>query len=454
VGSPITLSGFNSIDFNLILTSIMTQESQPLVALQSRQSALETRLKSLSTLTTRIGALQDAVEDLSSSSDLTSYSATSSDTSAVAVSSGSAAIPGRYEIVVNELARAQVTASASSAPDPDTTVVASGGTITISGVTVNIGGPVTLRQLADAINASAEPPARATVVQTAPGQYKLVLTAKDAGQANAFTITKGLTGGTGVSFTDTDLDGVSGDSAADNAVQALDASVLVNNIPVTSTTNTLESTIPGVTVTLLKKDPASTVVVDVAADPNRLKDKIKTFISAYNDFLKFANDQRAAAGRGEGGSIGRDVVLAQLRNTLRGALTSAFGANGSAGYLSQAGIEFTETGTLKLNEAVFDDAADNGVDLEALFVGTDANPGAFKSVGTMLDSYTQANGLLSGARQQLTSQVTRLTEQIADMQDRLAIRRASLQREFIAADQAMSRLKAQSGSLGAIGSSL
>jgi flagellar hook-associated protein 2 len=103
---------------------------------------------------------------------------------------------------------------------------------------------------------------------------------------------------------------------------------------------------------------------------------------------------------------------------------------------------------------VFDDAADNGVDLEALFVGTDANPGAFKSVGTMLDSYTQANGLLSGARQQLTSQVTRLTEQIADMQDRLAIRRASLQREFIAADQAMSRLKAQSGSLGAIGSSL
>ena len=43
MGSPITLSGFNSIDFNLILTSIMTQESQPLTALQSRQSALKSR---------------------------------------------------------------------------------------------------------------------------------------------------------------------------------------------------------------------------------------------------------------------------------------------------------------------------------------------------------------------------------------------------------------------------
>ena len=51
------------------------------------------------------------------------------------------------------------------------------------------------------------------------------------GAANAFTITNALTGGTGVTFTDTDHDGMSGDSAADNAVEATDASLLVNNIP-------------------------------------------------------------------------------------------------------------------------------------------------------------------------------------------------------------------------------
>ena len=40
MGSPITFSGFNSIDFGMVLTAIMTQESQPLVALQARQSAV------------------------------------------------------------------------------------------------------------------------------------------------------------------------------------------------------------------------------------------------------------------------------------------------------------------------------------------------------------------------------------------------------------------------------
>ena len=40
------------------------------------------------------------------------------------------------------------------------------------------------------------------------------------------------------------------------------------------------------------------------------------------------------------------------------------------------------------------------------------------------------------------------------MQERLALRRAALQREFIAADQAMSLLKSQSSSLAQFGMQL
>ncbi len=40
------------------------------------------------------------------------------------------------------------------------------------------------------------------------------------------------------------------------------------------------------------------------------------------------------------------------------------------------------------------------------------------------------------------------------MQARLAVRRAALQREFIAADEAMSRLQGQSGSLASFGQNL
>ena len=72
---------------------------------------------------------------------------------------------------------------------------------------------MSVRQLADAINAQANSPVNASVVQAAPGQYRLVLTGRNSGTANAFTVTSTLTGGTGLTFTDTDTDGTYGDSA-------------------------------------------------------------------------------------------------------------------------------------------------------------------------------------------------------------------------------------------------
>jgi flagellar hook-associated protein 2 len=455
VGSPITLSGFNSIDFNQILSAIMTQESQPLQALQSRQSVLQSRANVFGQLATRASGLQQAAARLSTADDINGYAATSNDTSAVAVAASSSAMPGRYEIVVNELAKAQVTASTTTAPDADTTVVASGGTLTINGVTVTLSGAVTLRGLADAINATSNPPARASVVQSGPGAYRLVLSAKDTGVTNAFTITNNLTGGTGVAFGDADSDGVSGDSAADNAVQALDAALTVNNIPVTSSTNTIADAVPGVTLSLFKKDPAATVVVDVALDASRLKDRVKAFITQYNDLVKFATDQTAAAARGDQTSIGRDPLLRQLRDQLRHAFPTDYATGGELSTLAQAGISLTRTGQLELDEAAFAEATKDGMaDLEALFVGGGGVTGVFASLDPLLDTYTQSDGLLPGARKQLTDQATRLTEQIASMQDRLALRRAALQREFIAADQAMSQLKGQSGALASFGSQL
>jgi flagellar hook-associated protein 2 len=441
VGSPVTLSGFNSIDFNLILSSIMTQESQPLTALQSRQSALNSRASTFDQLTSRVATLQQAAAKLTGES-LAGFAATSNDATAIAAAAGPAAMPGRYDVVVSALARAQVTASTTTAPDADTTVVASGGTITIGGVTVTLSGAATLRQLADAINQASDPPARATVVQTGPSSYRLVLTARDTGVANAFTVTNGLTGGTGISF-------------GANAVEAADAAFTVNNIPVTSAGNVVESAIPGVTLTLFREDPAKSVAIDVTADNAALKTRIETFVTAYNDLVKFATDQAAAAGRGDQTSIGRDPLLRQLRSQLRSTLSSEYATGGALTALSQAGVELTRTGTLELNTARLDEALAGGTaGLAALFTGTAGNPGVFAGLDGLLDNYTQGDGLLPGARRQLTEQASRFDAQIAAMQDRLALRRAALQREFIAADQAMTMLKSQTSSLAQFGAQL
>ena len=449
MSSPITFSGFNEIDFNLVLNAVMAQASQPLTALQSRQSALQSQITTFDALASRVQALRSAADQLGNSASVSTMAAVSSDAAAVSVSAGNAAAAGEYDIVVNELARAQVTASASTSPDATTTVVASAGTLTIGGVAVTLSGDVTLQGLADAINGTDGIGVQAAVVRTSPTAYRLVLTSAAAGASNAFTITNGLSGGSGVTFTDTDTNGISGDSAADNAVTATDASLLVNNIAVTGTSNVFADVLPGVTITALKKDPAATIHVGVTPDSSALKTKVETFITAYNDAVKFLNDQRTAAGNGTASSIGRDPLLRQLRNSLRNELIGAHGA-GVLTRLAEVGVEFSREGTLELDPTVFNEAVETqGDDVRALFAGPS---GAFQAVESVLDEYAQATGFIPVAKERLKEQIATMNTQIAAMQERLALQRATLQREFTAADEAMSRLKAQQGSLGSIAS--
>jgi flagellar hook-associated protein 2 len=451
MGSPITFSGFNNIDFNVVLNAIMTQESRPLTALQTRQRAIQTTDSALTQLASKLGTLQDAATTLSRSSSAITYKATATDTAAIGVSASSSAVAGTYSVVVNELARAQVTTSSSTTADTDTTIVASGGTLTIGGVAVSISGPTTLSGLASAINAETTSPASASIVETAPGAFRLVLTSKDTGTANAFTIQNALSGST-VTFTDTDNDNISGDSAGDNAAQATDASVTINSVAITSSSNTLDSGIPGVTLALQQKDASKTITVTVTRDDDAIASRLETFASAYNDLVKFANDQQAAANKGTQGTLGKDALLRNLRSQLRTVLLDQYGS-GTFTHLAEVGLEFTRTGEIKINREALNDALSTSPSsVASLF--TDSTNGAFKAVDTLIDEYTQSGGLLPGARERLSDELTRIDKRMDDLEARLAVRRQSLQQQFIAADLAMTRLKSQQGSLSSFSTSL
>lgn len=453
MSSGITFSGFNSIDFNVVINALMTQASQPLTELQSKQTALKSQLSTFGTLSSKVSAVQSAAEDLASLSGITRYSATVSDSSLVSAVTSGSSVPGHYDVVVNELARAQVTASSSTTPDADTTVVADGGSLTINGTTVALSGPTTLAGLARAINGTSGVGVTASVIQTGAGAFRLVLTGASTGAANAFTVQNGLTGGSGVSFTDTDGDGLSGNSAADNAVQATDASLLVNNLAITSASNTVSTAVPGTTLTLLKQAPGTTVSLDVSQDSSALQEKLEAFVSAYNGLQKFVSDQTTAAASGSASSIARDPLLRSLKNVLRGTLSTQFGS-GEVSYLSQLGVEFTRTGTLQFNATRFKAATADGTEGVASFlIGTRSEPGLFAAVDTLMTEYTAASGMISQAQSRLNKQISSLDSQMADMQRRLDLQRAALIKEYTAADVAMSQLKNQSGSLSSFGTS-
>jgi flagellar hook-associated protein 2 len=454
MSSPISFSGFNNIDFGSIVTALMTQASVPLTNLQTQQTNLGTQVANFKNLATRLSAVQTAAAAMSTPGAVANFAATSSDSGAVAVAAGSAATAGHYDVVVQSLAHAQVTASASTAPDAGTTVVATGGTLTIGGKNVTLTGGVTLQQLADTINGTTDIPVTASVIQSGSNAFRLVLTANASGTASAFTIQNTLTGGSGVSFTDTNSDGISGNSPADNAVSAANASLLVNNIAITSASNTLSSVIPGSTLTLYKQDPYATISVDVAPDSSMLNTHINNFVSAYNDLASFIAAQQQAAASGDPASIGRDPLVRQLGSSLRSSLTASYNTGGAFNNISQVGVEFTQTGTLQFNAASFTTAVANGTaDISKLFSGSGGVDGAFAAVNTLMAQYTQGAGFLDTAEQQLTSQITRMGTQISNTQARLAIQRAALQAQFTAADQAMALLNNQSASLSGFASS-
>src|SRR5215213_9291286 len=256
----------------------MQQERIPLTRLETQKKTLETQNSAFATLAGKLSAVQSAVDDLREVDSLSLLTATSSN-AGVGVSTTTGTVPGTYDIVVSELARAQVTASQSTYASVDAQV-ATGGTLTLTPtngapVTIALTGSTTLSQLAAKINAASGSPVSASVVQSAPNSYQLVLTGKETGSTNAFTITNALTGLPGLTFADADADGV-----FDNTVDATNASFTVNNLQVTSASNTVTDVVPGVTLSLLKKDAAVTATVKVAQDTTGAKDRVKKLITA------------------------------------------------------------------------------------------------------------------------------------------------------------------------------
>ena len=260
MSSPITFSGFNNIDFNSVLEALSAQERQPVVQLETQQAELQKQRTAFGTLATRLSAVESAARDLASSTAFTGTTASSSNEAIAKASAGNGAPAGSYSLVVGALARAQVTTTTGGTPDADTTVVASGGSLTIGGVSVNLTGPVTLNGLAEAINGTPDIGVTASVVRSGTS-YQLVLTGKETGAAASFAVSSGLSGGSGVGF------------SATNAQTAQDASFTINNVPVNSSSNTVEGAIPGTTLTL-QQESATPVTIMITADLSSVEELV------------------------------------------------------------------------------------------------------------------------------------------------------------------------------------
>jgi flagellar hook-associated protein 2 len=272
-----------------------------------------------------------------------------------------------------------------------------------------------------------------------------VLTGRNSGTANAFTVTSTLNGGAGLTFTDTDNDGTYGDSDADLSVVATNAALTVNNIPITSTTNTVEGAVPGVMLTLSQKDAAKKVLVEVTESSEAAEKELEGFVKAYNELMSFLGEQNSAAANGKS-NIARDGMVRALKAELRTAMQSEYLAAGEDySRLSTVGVEFQQNGTIKINASrLASSLKSSATAVRTLF---DA---AFAEVKAQVEDYAKSGGLIQGVKDRLKDQIGKIDNRLESMQLQLDLRRMALQQEFIAADLLMTQLKGQGSSLQAL----
>ncbi|GAB4246313.1 MAG: hypothetical protein Kow00109_22430 [Acidobacteriota bacterium] len=357
---------FGGLDVQGIVSQLMWAERAPVRSLQARISSYQTRIDAYNELNSKLSDLLSTLTNLSDADAFAAKTATSTNESALTATAGASATEGTYLIDVTRLALHDnfVTDAQFSTNDAtigtgsfDLQVGSNSATITID-ATNN-----TLEGLRRAIN-DADVGATAAIIYDGTG-YRLTITSEESGSSSAITITNNtLTlsdGTTPLTFSRTH-------NIAD--VSELDASLTVNGLAVTSSSNQVEDVIPGVTLNLLATT-SSTVTLTVANDVETVQDNIQEFVDAYNEVYQYLNSQFEYVAAAEtSGPLAGEMIVRDIQRQLASAVSSAVtGLSGSLTTLASVGINLENDGTLSIDNDDLETALEEHFDeVAALFV--------------------------------------------------------------------------------------
>src|SRR6266581_1651089 len=155
--------------------------------------------------------------------------------------------------------------------------------------------------------------------------------------------------------------------------QAQDAVIKIDNTTITKSSNTVTDAIQGVTLNLLQVDASNAVTLTISSDSSGLSDKIKNFVSAYNDVNKFLNDQFTFDPKVKKvGALLADASVRAVQTLLKRVVTGSIAGITTGKYnLSQIGITSdSHTGVLSVDDSKLSAAIASDPDgVKRLFLG-------------------------------------------------------------------------------------
>ncbi len=408
------LSGvFSGIDTDVIVSRLMQINSIPLNRLQSRKREWTAKETALADIKLSLTHIQGLVEQMRDEDNLRGTLASSSDTAVLTATSEAGAAEGSYEIIINQLAKADRKIH-TAGMDALTDLVGTGNFVYTyrDGVeeaavqrTIVTEADTTLEGLRDLINNdSANPGVTASIIEYSD-KYYLVLNGNNTGVHNTITIDNPAT--TLVGFQN-------GDFSVMQAAQ--EAKIKVDGYPPATdmefSTNSITNAIPGVTLNLVSTTPGETVTVNRSTAD--LKTDLGNLVAMYNG-LAISIDKYAGYDEDNetGGIFQGDAMITGILARIRALLVYRAGGfvDGQETYTlpSDIGVEIGSEGlmdsegnlissgrsTLALDEDTLADAIDADYDAVLELIGA-AGKGASNDENGYIDFYNAGTATEAG----------------------------------------------------------
>ena len=444
--ATISSTGLGSgLDINALVSQLVAAERAPKDQRLARdETRLTTELSALAALKGAMAGLQSAANGVRGPDSFAARKVTVGDDKYFSASVDTDAVPGSYEVQVQQLATAARLGSAAYAGGPD--AVAGTGTLTITVGAASFSltleeGSNSLADLRDAINAAdGNTGVRATLIRDAAGAY-LVLSGTSTGAANAITVSAGDDADTGLQQLVTDLN----DFDATRDVVAQDAIAYVSGYEIRSASNAITGAIDGVTLDLKKATaPGETITLTVARDDAAIQKKAEAFVSAYNALAQqMASLGSYDAATQTAGPMLGDSLLRGLDTQLRRMLTEPVpGTTGDYRTLASLGISMTVKGTLQLDAARFQKAL--AADPDAVNRVFSSESGVAVRVGKYLDDRLSSSGEFAARDERISTQRRRLTQEKEALDARMLVVQQRYLRQFTAMDSMLAQLQSTS----------
>jgi flagellar hook-associated protein 2 len=419
----ISFTGLASgMDTGAIVDSLVGLERSQSNALKRQKAEAEARSEIIDDLRSKLNALETAAGDLDETDETRSPSATSGDTASIGATASAGAADATYSVKVVSLAQAETTTSKGFATDSLT----QNGNLKITvgsdpEISVKFFNGETIQDYADRINDSG---ARVNAVVINDGDdFRLLITSEETGEDNAISFA-----GNGVN------------RLGINEIRAAqDASLEVNGLDVTRSTNTVDDLFPGLTLDLLQPT-AGEIEVKVGNDVEAAREKVQGLVDAYNEVASLLDEQLSYNGVAKGAdTLFADSTLRGMQRELSSILTETYGASQtSAGFM---GLGLGQDGSLTLDAAKFDAAVESDPSLlDDLLTGV----GLSEALSDLADKYGDSSqGLLDAKQDAIRDRIDDLDrgiERINRRADQLEIR---LSRQFTALETTMAELNSQ-----------